>query len=382
MLWDFVVTLDPNGAATDVPNVQSVNVTGGRQAQIDNFTATRCTIVCRYPNGYYSPISGLLPGAEIIVDASETGTGGYPCTPFYGKITDVSVQYGIPYQSNVGNADYLTLTCEGALAELARTSGNGYSMAAGLVTTQLSTALTQSGVLVGTNQVSYYGARSASAATVTGSWADWLNQMAFTFAGRVGDHEQEVTLTNYQPVETYTTSNQHFSDTGSALSIPYDRIDFDSIAQNYFTQVTIDPDAYAAQTANTGAAPYRNFTLNTWSPSTGAATDLAQYYLNLYDDPALAVSALHVNVNTAKAATGFYQILNSGQNAGTHLGIGVQVPVVFRGTTTACVIEGGAISATPAGVSWTVYVSGADLNSYLVLDNPVLGKLDDNKLGF
>jgi hypothetical protein len=361
--------------------VQSVNISAGRQAQIDNFTATRCTIVCRYPNGYYSPISGLLPGAEIMVETSETGTGAYGCIPFLGKITDVSVQYGIPYASNVGNADYLTLTCEGALAQLARTSGNGYSMAAGLVTTQLASANTESGVLVGTLQAGYFGARSASAATVSGSWADWLNKLAFTFAGRIGDWE-EVRLCNYQPVAVYTTSQPHFSDTGSSVAIPYDQISFDSIAQNYFTQVTVDPDGFAAQTVSTGAAPYRNFTTNTWSSSTGAATDLANFYLNLYDDPSIAVSGLHVNVNTPKAAEGFYQILNSGQTNGTHLGVGLQVPVVFRGTTTACIIEGGSLSATPGSVSWTIYVSGADLNSYLVLDNPVLGKLDENKLGF
>ena len=382
MLFDFVVTLDPPGSATDIPNVQNVTVTAGRQAQIDNFTASRCTIVCRYPNGYASPISGLLPGAEIKVESSETGTGGYPAPVFYGRITDVSVQYGIPYASSVGNADYLTITCEGALAELARTSGNGYSMAAGAVTTQVTTAATQSGVAVGVDNVAYFSTQNASAATISGSWADWLNQMAFTFAGRIGDSDTEVTLLPYTPVATYTTSMSHFSDTGSALAIPYDRIDFDSLAQNYFTQVTIDPDAYAAQIASTGSAPYRNLSLNTWSSSAAAGLDLANYYLNLYKDPALAVSALHVNVNTAKAAEGYRQILTSGVSAGTFLGVGVQVPVVFRGTTTACIIEGGSLSATPGSVSWTIYVSGADLNSYLVLDNPVLGKLDENKLGF
>jgi hypothetical protein len=191
-----------------------------------------------------------------------------------------------------------------------------------------------------------------------------------------------VRLCNYQPVAVYTTAQPHFSDTGSSVAIPYDQISFDSIAQNYFTQITVDPDGFAAQTVSTGAAPYRNFTTNTWSSSTGAATDLANFYLNLYDDPSIAVSGLHVNVNTTKAAEGFYQILNSGQTNGTHLGVGLQVPVVFRGTTTACIIEGGSLSATPGSVSWTIYVSGADLNSYLVLDNPVLGKLDENKLGF
>jgi len=55
---------------------------------------------------------------------------------------------------------------------------------------------------------------------------------------------------------------------------------------------------------------------------------------------------------------------------------------MFRGVTYTCIIEGGAMSATPSSCSLTLYVSGADLNAYLILDNLVLGKLDENKLGF
>jgi hypothetical protein len=40
------------------------------------------------------------------------------------------------------------------------------------------------------------------------------------------------------------------------------------------------------------------------------------------------------------------------------------------------------MSATPAGALFTYYVSGADLNAYLVLDNPTFGTLDYNKLGY
>jgi hypothetical protein len=40
------------------------------------------------------------------------------------------------------------------------------------------------------------------------------------------------------------------------------------------------------------------------------------------------------------------------------------------------------MSATPAGASFTFYVSGADLNAYLILDNPTFGTLDENRLGY
>jgi len=47
-----------------------------------------------------------------------------------------------------------------------------------------------------------------------------------------------------------------------------------------------------------------------------------------------------------------------------------------------CVIEGVNVSATPAGAMFTYYVSGADLNAYLILDNATFGRLDFNKLGY
>jgi hypothetical protein len=61
---------------------------------------------------------------------------------------------------------------------------------------------------------------------------------------------------------------------------------------------------------------------------------------------------------------------------------GTQVAVAFRGTTYQCIIEGVNVSATPAGAVFTYYVSGADLNAYLILDNTTFGVLDANKLGY
>jgi hypothetical protein len=41
------------------------------------------------------------------------------------------------------------------------------------------------------------------------------------------------------------------------------------------------------------------------------------------------------------------------------------------------------VTATPAGASYTYYVSGADLNAYLLLDNTSgFGTLDNNRLGY
>jgi hypothetical protein len=74
--------------------------------------------------------------------------------------------------------------------------------------------------------------------------------------------------------------------------------------------------------------------------------------------------------------------IGAGATSGASSVVGAQVSVAFRGTTFQCIVEGLTISATPAGSRYTYYVSGADLNAYLILNNAVFGRLNFNKLGY
>ena len=142
MLWDFTVTIDPGGTPVVLTNVVSVDVQSGRQAQLDNFTSARCTVVLRYPDGYVTPITPLTPGTAVYIE-SEQINGGFPWTVMSGYISDVSVQYGIPFANNVGPADFLTINIETELARVARSSGEDYVMSAGTVTAQLTQQIQQ-----------------------------------------------------------------------------------------------------------------------------------------------------------------------------------------------------------------------------------------------
>jgi hypothetical protein len=62
--------------------------------------------------------------------------------------------------------------------------------------------------------------------------------------------------------------------------------------------------------------------------------------------------------------------------------VGSRVSVVFRGTTYFSIIEGVTVTATPESSRYTYYLSGQDLNNYLILNNTVFGTLDYNKLGY
>lgn len=369
MPQNYTVAYTTNGSTyVNLSDVEALVVRIGRQALLDNYSSLSGSITMRYPSGFSSPISALVTGTRIRITNSTSGK--IIC---YAIIQDVAVSYGIPYQGGQGPWDYAEITFEGALARWARTGGNSYSMASGPIATQLSTAATQSG-LTQSNLYSASDNPTLGATTVSTTWGDWLNKATASLNGRIREGDNTiVALSRY----TILTSTIGFSDVANnATNQVYKNINFSSYGQNFYTQVSVAADSLAVQTVQTGAAPYRSLSISTFNNSTSQAADLANYLLNLYKTASFALSSVTC---LAEAQNNF--ALDS---IGTGLwdAIGYTVPVTFRGQTFYGVIEGAVMSATPEQSSYTFYLSGADLNSYLILNNPALGKLDSNKLGY
>jgi hypothetical protein len=352
--------------ATDV---QEVFLAYGRRAQLDQYNADTATVVLRYPNGYASPNALYVTGTWVQI-TGRLGTSGAYSQLWVGKIADVIVDYGIPYTSSVGNADYVTLTCEGAFAAFGRVEGGNYAMAANVLGVQTTNASTQSGLSVTTN--STYGDNQLfPATTVSSTWGDWCNRVVLTMNGRLVDIGTSIVLVNafYKIPATFGG----FSDTtNNASNHSYNQISFTSLADNWYTQITVDTESFGEVTVQTGAAPYRTYLVNTLNNSAGQATDYANYLLSTYQTQSLRIASITCNLNAQSG-----DIPKYGQGY-----IGTQVTVLFRGTTYQCVIEGGTFSGTPEQASATFYLSAQDLNNYLTLDDAVYGRLDFNKLGY
>lgn len=299
-----------------------------------------------------------------------------------GRISDITVQYGMPYVSNVGNADFLTIAVEGSFASLGRMAGNNYSMAAGTIATQLTTCGTQTGLAIG-----WVGSltQAGAAATIDGTWGDWLAKTALSANGRMWNTKDNslFDITILSPFDNYTTQN-YFSDVRPQpeVSASYDQITFEGYADNYYTQVKVQPDGLATQTVTlSGAtAPLRTYVVNTNNATTGQALDFANYLLNNYSTPKLALASISC---VAEAQT-LDMLLDkfAGVTQSFARIPGVRTRVQFRGTTYECLIEGVTMSASPQGARFTFYLSGADLNQYLILDELFYGKLDLNRLGY
>jgi hypothetical protein len=373
-LQSYTVSYSTDGITyTALTNVQNIQFSLGRQAQLDQVKASTGSFEMRYPTGFASPITALVAGTRVRVQ----NTTGVAYTIWSGRIDNVSAEYGIPYAGGVGQADYLSVSMEGAFAVTGRMQGNNYAMAAGSIVSQMSNASTQTGLTF------YFGGPSSTtlaATTVSTTWGDWVSRVCQSTNSRIWDAFNSLSVSVISPFAV-SINSVNFSDTANnATNQVYNKINFDSLADNFYTQVTVTPESFGAATVTQAGAsvPYRAYQANTLNASTSQATDFAQYLLANYGTARFAISSFTC---MAEAQSSF-QLDKIGAFDNLAYSPGTQVGVTFRGTTYQCIIEGVTMSATPAGASFTYYVSGADLNAYLVLDNPTFGRLDYNKLGY
>jgi hypothetical protein len=354
---------------SDLTNVQNITVNIGRQAQLDQYNSSTATVTLRYPTGYASPITALKTGNAARITNNTSGR-----VSFEGIISNVTVRYGIPYGGGVGNADYVDFTLEGAFAQLGRMQGNGYAMAANTLYQQAYNCTAQTIVNI---IASLTNNPSMAGTTVSGTWADWLNRVALTTNSRLIDsYSQQIII---RSPFNFDVSEFNFSDTTNNFTNQvYDQINFGSLADNYYTQVSVSPEGFSTQTVTkSGAsAPYRTLLTNTFNASNAQALDFANYLQANYGTQRFAL----VSVSAIAEAQNSFHLDGAGYFLGDAIGRGISV--AFRGTTYNSVIEGVTMSATPEGSRYTFYLSGADLNAFLLLGNSVYGRLDYNKLGY
>jgi hypothetical protein len=350
----------------DLSNVVSFNMRQGREKQLDDYSADTAQVIIRYPTGYVSPIAALVPGN--IIRVKHDGSGEYI---YAGYISGVSVNYGIPYAGGVGNEDFITISCESYFARFGRLEGNGQAITGGLFATVAADILTYSGLTI--NPQANALTQSVSASTVSNTYGEWLAQFIRTINGRMA---QAAAVIVYGPGDI-VASSASFSDTANnATNQVYDNIQFSAFGDNYYTQVTVTPTVPAAQTVSSGSGPYRSLKFNTFSSTTTTALNLANFMLSQYSTTDVQIYSISC---LSEAQTSF-KLNNMG--VPTALLIGMQVPIKFRGTTYYGIIEGFTMTATPESSRWTYYISGASLNSTLILDDAVFGKLGTGKLGY
>jgi hypothetical protein len=356
---------------TVVDDVQNVSLKYGRERPLEQYSANTANVVLRYPTGYATPNALFVSGTFLRISVRLVKP--FPDTfkqIFVGLITDVIVEYGIPFAGGVGNADFVTLTCEGNFAAFGRVQGGNYAMTAGTLSAQAGQCATQTGLNVSTNST-FGGAQPYPATTISSTWGDWVNKAVLTMNGKLIDVSDGIFMVNaYYKIPGF---HGNFSDTvNDANNHSYEQISFTSFADSFYTQVTVDPESFSPATVQTGSAPFRTYLVNTFNNSTSQATDFANYLLSTYSTATTRILSVTCNLSGQNGDIPAYSM---GE-------IGSTLTVTFRGTVFNCVLEGATFSGNTTQASATFYLSGQDLNNYLTLDDPVYGTLDNNKLGY
>lgn len=359
-----------------IPYFQTYTVSIGRQFQLDTYRADTATVEIWYQQ--YLQLETYLKvdvPMRIFDDTRDV-------VLFQGNIKDVEIIYGMPYDSvtDIGNADRMVITLESRFAQFGRMSGNGYVMAAAKLGTQLDNAETQTNVsIVNPSDATTI---DMGGQTLTGTWGDWLNRVLLTLNNRLRQQPSLEVVSKYSiPTLTYS-----FASADGPLFQRYEQVTFDSLSDNYYTQVTVDPEGLAEQTVQSGAAPYRTYKVETLNATTGQALDYANYLLANYDNPQLALSS--ITATSQQQGTNFYLDTLGYVGAGsppttyTQSLVGRATLLTLRGVGYNFVIEGLTVSGDPETQRFTYYASAQDLNAYLILDDSVYGTLDNNKLGY
>ena len=373
-------SVSEDGPWYELPNVQNINITIGRQDQLDQAKASTGSISARYPTGYALPNTFLVSGNFIKVTNVTDPTNNY--IVWLGIISNVTVSYGIPYAGSVGPADRIDISVEGSFARLGRLQGASYAMAAGTVAVQAAAATTQITTVIAYNNPS--STETMAGTTITGTWGDWLARIAQSLNGRIidGTFATDVWVrdsSGWNPTDYPTgvdVSTINFSDTtNNATNQVYDVINFQSVTDNYYTQVIVSAEGFANATATKAGAvqPYRTYQVNTLNGSLAQAQTFADYLLSIYSNQNFELSSVSC---MAEAQNNFkLDTIGGVPVAGSvfqwPFSVGTEITVTFRGTVYNCTIEGCTMSASYEGARFTYYLSQIITETPTAYDSPI-----------
>lgn len=340
-----------------ISNIQDVSIRKGRTNLTENYRTGVLSMSGRRPD--------LLPVISIgdVVSVTMTFGAAPGNTATYDfRVSDLSIEYGI-----VAAQDTWTLTGEDAFGYAGRAAIN-------FTSNDGSNALLRAqavGTSIGVNVASVVPLPSnttVSAQSLTDANALQILTNLINTEGGILDAGDDFIAWLPRNWQTAAVSQNFTDDNTGTFPVKYDRLQFSALADTAVTKVIVEPAGLAAQSSGTGTNVY---TVQTYSRTTTDAADVA----------AFLAGSLTV---TKPQPTEISLLLNDQVNnrALTALNIGSGINVKFRGTTYKTLILGTSITSNPSTTRISYHVVSADFYEYLVLDDPVFGKLNENKLGW
>ena len=359
--------------------VESVNITRGRNRQLDQFNAGTATVSFDNATRILDPLNTasiyypfVLPRCPIIILAN-----GIPI--YTGLITDWNLNY------DIANQDIMYAACSDQFTVLANQALNAVTPAQELSSTRINTILNLPEIL-------YQGPRDITTGSST------LGAFVITQDTNCLDYLQQVTTSEQGYLYIAGDGTLTFKGRTSVLNpvadatftydgtgIPYQTLlnEFgDELLYNYI--VTESPAGAAQTTSDADSiALYQTqqyVELKLLNSTTSEVAGLGEYLLGKYRNPVLRFNGL----STQLAA-----LTETQQNVCFNLDL-----------TDVCTVTKNFVTGTPSEISQTLIVSGVshnivpgshiisytfestDGNQYMTLDDTIFGTLDNNLLAF
>jgi hypothetical protein len=359
--------------------VESVNITRGRNRQLDQFNAGTATVSFDNASRILDPLNTasiyypfVLPRCPIIILAN-----GIPI--YTGLITDWNLDY------DIANQDMMFAVCSDQFTVLANQSFGGFS------STQVSSSELVEAVLI-QPEVLYQGPQEITTGSSTmGAFFIDADTNCLNYLQRITTSEQgylyiaaDGTLTFKGRTSVLNpVANATFTYDGTG--IPYQTLLNEYGDELLYNNIVTQSPAGAAQTVSDADSInlYQTQTyqlLNLLNSSITEVAGLGQYLLGKYQNPVLRFNGL----STQLAA-----LTETQQNVCLNLDL-----------TDICTVTKNFVTGTPSDLSQTLIVSGVshnivpgshiisytfeatDGNQYMTLDDTIFGILDSNLLSF
>lgn len=365
--YDWSAIYDPAGTPAPLSDIQNITIQKGRVQITDPFKASTATITGRD----VASLPTIEIGGEIEIYCDESAFL-FPVSMFYGVVADVQIVYG-----QVPEMDVWTIYCEDALATAGRSlTGGSFSWSAGIAAytagaQTMTNAFGGSVVLAG-------GAFSSSTVSAQSkpdtNVLQLLNELAATEQGYLSS-QQPSSIKWINRAEYITNPLLGDFTDGSLITVnteaKFNDVSFRSQADSFFDKVVVEPDGLAPQSAGTGS---RVYTVKTYDQTTTQAKNLADYIL--------ATLQVQQSVPSTISAISEVQTNDLVVDCFVQTAQGARVGLILRGVQYQLFLEGATVTATPEQTRFTYNVVSSDALAFFILDSPVFGRLDADKLGF
>jgi hypothetical protein len=359
--------------------VESVNITRGRNRQLDQFNSGTATIAFNNQTEVLNPSNTASPYYPFVLPRCPVQILANGIPIYTGLVTDWNLDY------DISNKDMMYASCADNFTVLANQALNAVTPSAQATGARINTILDLT-------EIAYQGARSIDTGSSTlGAYAIDQDTVCLNYLQQINTSEQGYLFMSANGTLTFKGRSSVLNPVAGATfntdgtGLPYQTLINqygDELLYNYIitqspagaVQTTSSADSIALYQAQQYALT------NLLNSTTTEVAGLGNYLLGKYQNPILRFTGLSTQLTALSEAN---------QNIALTLDLTSICSVVKNfvvGTpateTQTLIVSGVSHSITPGSHVISYTFESTDGNQYLTLDDSIFGTLDNNLLSF